>query len=107
MKSIRMIAPCLLAILPMVAEAEVPTIPGGTQTAPVVPMAKAEPGRPLVAATSARKIAHPVLRKLHAVSLPIRRVAVANRQATAEPAAQAFINANQVYSWSEGSVYQG
>jgi P-type conjugative transfer protein TrbG len=40
------------------------------------------------------------------VSLAVARVAIANRAATQEPTAQAFINAVQVYPFSDGAIYQ-
>lgn len=40
------------------------------------------------------------------VSPAVARVAIANRAATQEPTAQAFINAVQVYPFSEGAIYQ-
>jgi type IV secretion system protein VirB9 len=43
----------------------------------------------------------------HEGASPVRRVAVANRNATEQPAAQGFINAAQVYAFSEGMIFQG
>lgn len=43
---------------------------------------------------------------LGAYSSPLQRVAVANRAATQEPAAQGFINAVQIYPWAEGAIFQ-
>lgn len=40
------------------------------------------------------------------VSPSVRRVAEANRAATQEPQAQAFVNAVQVYPFSDGAIYQ-
>lgn len=40
------------------------------------------------------------------VSSAVARVAIANRAATQEPTAQAFINAVQVYPFSDGAIYQ-
>ena len=40
------------------------------------------------------------------VSPAVARVAVANRAATQEPAAQAFVNAVQIYPFSDGAIYQ-
>jgi len=37
---------------------------------------------------------------------PLQRLAAANKQATQEPAAQGFINAVQIYPWSEGAIFQ-
>lgn len=36
----------------------------------------------------------------------VARVAIANRAATQQPAAEAFVNAVQVYPYSEGTIYQ-
>lgn len=107
MKSIRMIAPCLLAILPMAASAQAQAIPLPVRPVAAIPVTKAEPAQTPVVAKQPRKVAHSARKRQHVVSPPLHRVAVANREATAEPATQAFINANQVYSWSEGAVYQG
>lgn len=38
-------------------------------------------------------------------SSPVRVVAIANRLATVEPTPVMFMNARQLYAWSEGSVY--
>lgn len=43
----------------------------------------------------------------HEGASPVRRVAAANRSATEQPAAQGFINATQVYAFSEGMIFQG
>lgn len=40
------------------------------------------------------------------ISPAVARVAVANRAATQEPMAQAFVNAVQVYPFSDGTIYQ-
>lgn len=40
------------------------------------------------------------------VSPAVARVATANRAATQQPAAQAFVNAIQVYPFSDGTIYQ-
>jgi type IV secretion system protein VirB9 len=40
------------------------------------------------------------------INLNIARVAAANRAATAEPQAQAFVNAVQVFPFSDGAIYQ-
>jgi type IV secretion system protein VirB9 len=37
---------------------------------------------------------------------PLRRVASANAQATEQPAAQGFVNASQVYTYSDGMIFQ-
>jgi type IV secretion system protein VirB9 len=47
---------------------------------------------------------HPHVRK--GVSPGIARVAAANRAATEEPATRAFVNAAQVYQYSDGTIYQ-
>ena len=40
------------------------------------------------------------------VSPAVSQVAIANRAATQEPAAQAFVNAVQIYPFSDGAIYQ-
>ena len=40
------------------------------------------------------------------VSSSLRDVASANRKATAQPAAQGFINAVQVYPFADGAIFQ-
>jgi type IV secretion system protein TrbG len=37
---------------------------------------------------------------------PLRRVASANARATEQPAAQGFVNASQVYAYSDGMIFQ-
>jgi type IV secretion system protein VirB9 len=71
------------------------------QTAPVVPAApvaaKATPiAKPLVRRATTRKRVAPV----------VARVAAANRAATLEPQAQGFVNAVQVFPFSDGAIYQ-
>ena len=62
-----------------------------------------------VAETAKSPVAKPPVRRVHPrrhVSPAIGRVAVANRAATHEPSAQAFLNAVQVYPFSDGAIYQ-
>lgn len=71
------------------------------QTLPVVPAApaaaKAPPiAKPLVRRATTRKRVAPV----------VARVAAANRAATLEPQAQGFLNAVQVFPFSDGAIYQ-
>ena len=71
------------------------------QTVPVVPAApvaaKASPiAKPLVRRATPRKRVAPV----------VARVAAANRAATLEPQAQGFVNAVQVFPFSDGAIYQ-
>jgi type IV secretion system protein VirB9 len=49
-------------------------------------------------------VRHPQVRK--PVSPAVTRVATANRAATQQPSAQAFVNAVQVYPFSDGTIYQ-
>lgn len=71
------------------------------QTVPAVPAApvaaKASPiAKPLVRRATMRKRVAPV----------VARVAAANRAATLEPQAQGFVNAVQVFPFSDGAIYQ-
>jgi type IV secretion system protein VirB9 len=49
-------------------------------------------------------VRHPRVRK--PISPAVARVATANRAATQQPTAQAFVNAVQVYPFSDGTIYQ-
>lgn len=107
MKSIRMIAPCLLGIGPMAAVAQTPINLPPIKPALAGPTAKTDAVPTIVVAQPAKAVRNSARKGHRPVPPALRRVAIANRFATAEPAAQRFINANQVYSWSEGAVYQG
>lgn len=105
----------LLSLLPSVAFAAPPAAPAKFE-------AKAAPTvqpPPSVAATSATASTPPAVRSTnwklksyakpkhcHCVSLPLGKVAHANRAAMQEPEAQGFINAVQIYPWSEGALYK-
>jgi len=67
-------------------------------TPPPVPAAADKPSAPKPPVRHAR------VRK--PVSPAVARVATANRAATQQPSAQAFVNAVQVYPFSEGTIYQ-
>ncbi|QNA85458.1 P-type conjugative transfer protein TrbG [Sphingomonas sp. So64.6b] len=66
------------------------------------------PAAPVAATVSLPAPKPPVrhARKRKPISPAIARVAVANRAATQEPLAQAFVNAVQVYPFSDGTIYQ-
>jgi type IV secretion system protein VirB9 len=82
-----------VAIMPTVAVAQPVTTPSPITDAPAV----ATPApKPQVRRTAARK----------PVSPNIARVAAANRAATQEPQAQAFVNAAQIFPFSDGAIYQ-
>jgi len=66
-----------------------------TSTATAAPVTTS-PARPQVRRARVRK----------PVSPSVARVAAANRAATQEPQAQAFVNAVQVYPFSDGTIYQ-
>lgn len=84
--ALAMIAPSALA------QTTVPQTSAGLAT-----VAKASPApRQPTRRTIARKRANPV----------VARVAVANRAATLEPQAQGFVNAVQVFPFSDGAIYQ-
>ncbi|MBO9580140.1 MAG: P-type conjugative transfer protein TrbG [Sphingobium sp.] len=72
-----------------------PSTPKPTPTATAAPVAT-PPAKPSI------RRAHP--RK--PISPNVARVAAANRAATQEPQAQAFVNAVQVYPFSDGAIYQ-
>jgi type IV secretion system protein TrbG len=69
----------------------VPAVPAAPVAAEASPIAK-----PLVRRATMRKRVAPV----------VARVAAANRAATLEPQAQGFVNAVQVFPFSDGAIYQ-
>jgi len=75
--------------------------PGIAQTVarpgPAAPEARAKPAPP-----QPLRATHPRPRK----RVPLVQVDAATREATREPAASAFVNAVQVYPWSEGVLYR-
>jgi type IV secretion system protein VirB9 len=92
-----------LAILPALAQTSPPPAPGQ------VPPAAATTPMPTTVAAPAPSIvtAPPAIRQKPKPLSPAElRVRAANREATREPAARAFINAVQVYPFSEGSLYR-
>ncbi|PTD27463.1 P-type conjugative transfer protein TrbG [Sphingomonas fennica] len=72
-----------------------PTTPKPTPIATAAPVTT-QPVKPPVRRARVRK----------PVSPGVARVAAANRAATQEPQAQAFVNALQVYPFSDGTIYQ-
>jgi P-type conjugative transfer protein TrbG len=80
----------------------------GTQPAPT-PSAKqvtaSTPSPPVATPPTAQPHRHRA-RHRRPVAPAVARVASANRSATQEPQAQAFVNAIQVYPFSEGMIYQ-
>lgn len=71
----------------------------------VQPPAATPPGSATVKPTTVQTRAPNAHRKRPAPPA-VRRVAAANRAATEEPQAQAFVNAVQVYPFSEGAIFQ-
>src|SRR3546814_17319582 len=61
----------------------------------------------LAASMACLAVSPSVMANTERKSQPIRQVAIANRTATVEPAAQGFVNAVQVYPFVEGTIYQG
>jgi len=63
------------------------------------------PAKSSAAASTAKRYRHRA--RAHQPAAPaVARVARANRSATQEPQAQAFLNAAQVYPYSDGTIYQ-
>ena len=83
--------------------APTPTIPATGQ-----PVTAAMPTpTPPVAITAAPALTMPVVRhRLKPLSPAVKRVRTANREATLEPQARAFVNAAQVYPFSDGALYR-
>src|SRR3546814_20524293 len=61
----------------------------------------------LAASMACLAVSPSVMANTERKSQPIRQVAIANRTATVEPAAQGFVNAVQVYPFVAGTIYQG
>ena len=106
MKRLLTMSVCLGALIsnPALAQTTRPKLP--PVLAKSMPTAL-DPVSPVVAAQPVRSVAIPKRRPAYRLASPaVRRVAVANRDATREPARQGFINANQVFVWNEGAIYQ-
>ena len=79
--------------------ASTPAIP-----APGQPVSAVTPTPPIVAApTPALPVVH---HRPRPMSPAVKRVRTANREATLEPQARAFVNAAQVYPFSDGALYR-
>lgn len=82
--------------------------PASAQNA-ALPPSTPKPAPTVVAAPVAAPAAKPPIRRAHArkpISPNVARVAAANRAATQEPQARGFVNAVQVYPFSDGAIYQ-
>ncbi len=96
MKSVLALSPCcLLAAASASAQTAAPAIPKALPQPVAKPITEvAKPGP---------RASH---KRRHVTPVAVRRVAAANRAATQEPAAQGFVNAVQVYPYSDGAIYQ-
>lgn len=92
MKLILAVSAFALCGLPASAQTSAPPPP----SAPVGPVVMQAAAKPPVRRATARR----------PVSPNVARVAAANRAATQEPQAQAFVNAVQVFPFSDGAIYQ-
>lgn len=79
------------------------TAPASAQTvaSPKVPAPVAVPAATLASKPPIRRV-----RVKRSISPNVARVAAANRAATQEPQAQAFVNAVQVFPFADGAIYQ-
>ena len=104
MKTALLAAMSLAFAAPALAQ-NAPTIPALPANAAVPSVAvAAPPGAPVV--SSPPKAATPVPRRRHISPSPAElRVRAANRAATLEPATGAYLNAVQVFPYSEGAIY--
>jgi P-type conjugative transfer protein TrbG len=78
-----------------------PTIPATGQ-----PVSANTPTPPGAIATSPAPAMPVVRHRPKALSAAVRRVRTANREATLEPQTRAFVNAAQVYPFSDGALYR-
>ncbi|MBP2277830.1 MULTISPECIES: P-type conjugative transfer protein TrbG [Sphingomonas] len=101
--------PALLAATMLVAvssahaqtAASTPAVPAPSQPTP-----GAAPVGPPVAADAPPLAVSPLRHRLKPLSPAARRVRTANREATLEPQAHAFVNAAQIYPFSDGVLYR-
>ena len=92
-----------MKLLLALSAASLAILSGSAQHAPP-PAAKPHPAPTATASPPAKPPARKHVRK--SVSPGAARVAAANRAATQQPQAQGFVNAVQVYPFSEGMIYQ-
>lgn len=105
----------LLGLLPPVAQAAPPAEPAKFE-AKAAPTVQPSPSTAVKSITlSPKPVLRPTKPKLKSRAkpkqcrcalLPLGKVAQANRAAMQEPEAQGFINAVQIYPWSEGSLFK-
>lgn len=107
----------LLGLLPTVANAAPPAAPARVEvkaaptstvqpsSSPVVKSATVSP-TPAPLSTKPKLKSYTKSKVSRCASVPLGKVAQANRAAMQEPEAQGFINAVQIYPWSEGSLYK-
>lgn len=88
----------------LAAAAPLPTAPV-TKAAPVTAPAKVVRPVTVAVAPMERPRRHRLRSRRHWLSPVLRTVGVANTAATAEPAAQGFVNAVQIYPYVEGMVF--
>lgn len=94
----------LLGLLPPVAFAAPPAATAKVETKSVAAQASAPPVAVKPAKPKQKSRAKP--KHCRCASQPLGKVAQANRAAMQEPEAQGFINAVQIYPWSEGALYK-
>lgn len=102
MKAVLLLATILVGATPALAQNDAPALPSPLPTP--LPSPSAEP-TPMLAGAS-----HPAPPRVHLRPEPtspaMLRVRTANRAATQEPQARAFVNAVQIYPFSEGAIYR-
>lgn len=101
MKYIVLVATALAGVSPALAQ----TVPTAPQPATAMPVVTPTPAP--MASPSPVPAAPPVAHRRRVPPLPAElRVRAANRTATQEPASIGFINAVQVYPYSDGAIYR-
>lgn len=96
MKAVLLAATMLVGVTPAFAQTAAPTPPAQT-AAPTSAPAPVETDPPMQSYVRHRP---------KALSPPVARVRAANRNATQEPKTRDFINAVQIYPYSEGALYR-
>jgi len=103
MKPALLAATMLVAVSSAHAQTAAPTL---AVPAPSQPTPGAAPVGPPVAVDAPPLAVSPVRHRLKPLSPAARRVRTANREATLEPQAHAFVNAAQIYPFSDGILYR-
>jgi len=102
MKAVLLVATILVGVTPALAQKDAPALPSPSSTPSPSPGATPAP----VPVAASRPAPPRVHQRPKPPSPAMLRVRTANRAATQEPQARAFVNAVQVYPFSDGVLYR-